>query len=165
MIHPDFEVMALSVPRLLQVNFASLRDSVPDYASHTSITPTRSWTSDWLLAILAANKQQNGVMSTRSFLPASQLSPLKYSARWSVFSPHNVHRTSIGKKTQPTSAPLSLSTTSLPSHSTAIWSQKRSRRRSTTATLSLWCGGFAHAHHGVGTSLRTSKSRPGRSPV
>jgi hypothetical protein len=42
-IHPDFEAMAISTPKLLQVNFASLRDSVPDYASHTSITPTRMW--------------------------------------------------------------------------------------------------------------------------
>ena len=40
MIHPDFEAMAISIPRLLQVDFASLRDPVPDYASHTSITPT-----------------------------------------------------------------------------------------------------------------------------
>jgi len=32
--------MAISIPRLLQVNFASLRDPVPDYASHTSIAPT-----------------------------------------------------------------------------------------------------------------------------
>ena len=40
MIHPDFEAMAISIPRLLQVNCASLRDPVPDYASHTSITPT-----------------------------------------------------------------------------------------------------------------------------
>jgi len=41
MIHPtDFKAMAISIPRLLQVDFASLRDPVPDYASHTSITPT-----------------------------------------------------------------------------------------------------------------------------
>ncbi len=40
MIHPDFEAMAISIPRLLQVDFMSLRDPVPDYASHTSITPT-----------------------------------------------------------------------------------------------------------------------------
>ena len=40
MIH-HFEAMAISIPRLLQVNFASLRDPVPDYASHTLITPTR----------------------------------------------------------------------------------------------------------------------------
>jgi len=109
--------------------------------------------------------QQNGVMSMRSFLPASQLSPLKYLARWSVFSPQDVHCTSIGKKMQPTSAPLSLGTTSLPPHSTVTWSRKRSRRRSATATSSLWRGGFAHAHHGVGTSFRTSKSSPGRSPA
>jgi hypothetical protein len=43
MIHPDFEAMAISIPRLLQVDFVSLRDPVPDYASHTSITPTRVW--------------------------------------------------------------------------------------------------------------------------
>jgi len=41
MIHPDFEVMAISIPRLLQVDFTSLRDPVLDYASHTSIAPTR----------------------------------------------------------------------------------------------------------------------------
>jgi hypothetical protein len=41
MIHPDFEAMAISIPRLLQVNFANLRDPVPDYASHTLIAPTR----------------------------------------------------------------------------------------------------------------------------
>ena len=40
MIHPDFEAMAISIPRLLQVDFMSLRDPVPDYASHTSIMPT-----------------------------------------------------------------------------------------------------------------------------
>jgi hypothetical protein len=43
MIHPDFEAMAISIPRLLQVDFASLRDPVPNYASHTSVTPTRMW--------------------------------------------------------------------------------------------------------------------------
>jgi len=42
MIHPtDFKAMAISIPRLLQVNFANLRDPVPDYASHTLIAPTR----------------------------------------------------------------------------------------------------------------------------
>ena len=41
MTHPDFEAMATSIPRLLQVNFTSLRDPVLDYASHTSIAPTR----------------------------------------------------------------------------------------------------------------------------
>ena len=40
MIHPDFEAMAISIPRLLQVDFMSLRGPVPDYASHTSIMPT-----------------------------------------------------------------------------------------------------------------------------
>ena len=40
MIHPDFEAMAISIPRLLQVDVMSLRDPVPDYASHTSIMPT-----------------------------------------------------------------------------------------------------------------------------
>jgi len=39
-IHPDFEEMAISIPKLLQVNFASIRDPVPNYASHTSIMPT-----------------------------------------------------------------------------------------------------------------------------
>ena len=41
MIHPDFKAMAISIPRLLQVDFTSLRDPVLDYASHTSIAPTR----------------------------------------------------------------------------------------------------------------------------
>ena len=40
-VHPDFEAMTISIPRLLQVNFTSLKDPVLDYASHTSITPTR----------------------------------------------------------------------------------------------------------------------------
>jgi len=40
MIHPDFKAMAISIPRLLQVDFASLRVPVPDYASHSLITPT-----------------------------------------------------------------------------------------------------------------------------
>ena len=40
MIYPDFKAMAISIPRLLQVDFVSLRDPVPDYASHTLITPT-----------------------------------------------------------------------------------------------------------------------------
>jgi hypothetical protein len=39
--HPDFEAMATSIPRLLQVDFTSLRDPVLDYASHTSIAPAR----------------------------------------------------------------------------------------------------------------------------
>jgi hypothetical protein len=33
--------MIISIPRLLQVNFMSLRDPVLDYASHTLIAPTR----------------------------------------------------------------------------------------------------------------------------
>ncbi len=40
MIHPDFEAMAISIPRLLQVDFTSLKDPVLDYAPHTSIAPT-----------------------------------------------------------------------------------------------------------------------------
>ena len=43
MIHPDFEAMAISIPRLLQVDFTSLKDPVLNYASHTSITPTCMW--------------------------------------------------------------------------------------------------------------------------
>ena len=129
-IHPDFKAMTISIPRLLQVDFTSRKDPVLDYASHTSIAPTRvrlltactvhydCWTSDWLLAILASNIQQNGTMSTKSFLPASHLLPLKYSVRWSIFSPQDVHHTSIGKKTQPTSTPLSLGATFLLSRST-----------------------------------------------
>ncbi len=33
--------MVISIPRLLQVDFTSLKDPVLDYASHTSIAPTR----------------------------------------------------------------------------------------------------------------------------
>ena len=40
-VHPDFEVMTISIPRLLQVGFTSLKDPVLDYTSHTSIAPTR----------------------------------------------------------------------------------------------------------------------------
>jgi len=40
-IHPDFEAMDISTPRLLQADFTSLRDPILDYASHTSIAPTR----------------------------------------------------------------------------------------------------------------------------
>ncbi len=40
MIHPDFKAMVISIPRLLQVDFTSLKDPVLDYASHTSIAPT-----------------------------------------------------------------------------------------------------------------------------
>ncbi len=40
-IHPDFEAMVISIPRLLQVDFTSLKDPVLNYASHTSIAPTR----------------------------------------------------------------------------------------------------------------------------
>ena len=41
MIYPtDFKGMAISIPRLLQVDFTNLRDPVPDYASHTLIAPT-----------------------------------------------------------------------------------------------------------------------------
>jgi hypothetical protein len=39
-IHLDFEAMVISIPRLLQVNFTSLKDPVLDYASHTLIAPT-----------------------------------------------------------------------------------------------------------------------------
>ncbi len=39
-IHPDFKAMTISVPRLLQVDFTSLKDPVLDYASHTLIAPT-----------------------------------------------------------------------------------------------------------------------------
>ena len=39
-IHPDFKAMTISIPRLLQVDFTSLKDPVLDYASHTSIAPT-----------------------------------------------------------------------------------------------------------------------------
>jgi hypothetical protein len=35
MIYPDFKVMTISTPRLLQVDFTSLKDPVLDYASHT----------------------------------------------------------------------------------------------------------------------------------
>jgi hypothetical protein len=41
MIHPDFEAMAISVLRLLQVDFTSLKDPVLDYASHTLKAPIR----------------------------------------------------------------------------------------------------------------------------
>jgi hypothetical protein len=41
MTHPDFEAMAISIPRLLQVDFTSLKVPVLDYASHTSIAPIR----------------------------------------------------------------------------------------------------------------------------
>ena len=41
MIHPDFEAMAISVLRLLQVDFTSLKDPGPDYASHTLKAPIR----------------------------------------------------------------------------------------------------------------------------
>ena len=119
MIHPDFEAMTISIPRY--------------YASHTSITPTHvllltacavhydldfglvtcylggKYTAEW--------RDVNEIISTCKPI----VSPLKYSARWSVFSPQDVHRTSIGKKTQPTSAPLSLGATSLPLHSMATW--------------------------------------------
>jgi hypothetical protein len=40
-IHPDFKAMVISTPRLRQVDFTSLKDPVLDYASHTSIAPTR----------------------------------------------------------------------------------------------------------------------------
>ena len=40
-IHPDFEAMTISIPKLLQVDFTSLKDPVLDYASHTLIAPTR----------------------------------------------------------------------------------------------------------------------------
>ena len=40
-IHPDFEAMTISIPKLLQVDFTSLKDPVLDYASHTSIALTR----------------------------------------------------------------------------------------------------------------------------
>ncbi len=40
-IHPDFKAMIISIPRLLQVDFMSLRDPVLNYASHTLIAPTR----------------------------------------------------------------------------------------------------------------------------
>jgi hypothetical protein len=40
-IHPDFKTMVISFPRLLQVDFTSLKDPVLDYASHTLIAPTR----------------------------------------------------------------------------------------------------------------------------
>jgi hypothetical protein len=40
-IHPGFEAMVISIPRLLQVDFTSLKDPVLNYASHTSIAPTR----------------------------------------------------------------------------------------------------------------------------
>jgi hypothetical protein len=40
-VHPDFEAMTISIPRLLQVGFTSLKDPVLDYTSHTSIAPTR----------------------------------------------------------------------------------------------------------------------------
>ncbi len=39
-VHPDFEAMTISIPRLLQVDFTSLKDPVLDYASHTSIAST-----------------------------------------------------------------------------------------------------------------------------
>ncbi len=42
-IHPDFEAMVISIPRLLQADFMSLKDPVLYYASHTSIAPTRMW--------------------------------------------------------------------------------------------------------------------------
>ncbi len=40
-VHPDFKAMTISIPRLLQVDFTSLKDPVLNYASHTSIAPTR----------------------------------------------------------------------------------------------------------------------------
>jgi hypothetical protein len=40
-IHPDFKAMVICIPRLLQVDFMNLKDPVLDYASHTSIAPTR----------------------------------------------------------------------------------------------------------------------------
>jgi hypothetical protein len=40
-INPDFEAMVISIPRLLQVDFMSIKDPVLNYASHTSIAPTR----------------------------------------------------------------------------------------------------------------------------
>ena len=39
--HPDFEAMITSIPRLLKVDFTSLKTPVMDYASHTSIAPAR----------------------------------------------------------------------------------------------------------------------------
>ena len=176
MIHPDFKAMAISIPRLLQVDFANLRDPVPDYASHTLITPTHmrllrvcavhydldfglvtcylggEYTAEW--------RDVNEIISTcKPIVSPEVLSQMERILTTGCPLYFNWEEDAANKRA------LSLGATSLPPHSTVTWLQKRSQRRSPTATSSQWRGGFAHAHHGVGTSLRTSKSSPGRSPT
>jgi hypothetical protein len=85
MIHPDFEAMITSIPRLLQIDFTSLKTPVMDYASHTSIAPARVW---MLTACAVHYDLDFGLVTrylggeyTRSSPPASHLSPQGYSAR------------------------------------------------------------------------------------
>ncbi len=170
-IHLDFEVMITSIPRLLKVDFTSLKNPVMDYASHTSIAPARvrmltacavhydldfglvtrylggEYTAEW--------RDINKIISTcEPFVTPEVLGQMERILTTGCPSYLNWEEDAANKR----------GATSPPSHSTVTWSQKHSQKRSAIATSSLWSDWFAHAYHGVGTSLRISKSSPKRSP-